>query len=317
MATGFMDWLGPLEREWSAEAESGGDASTKPLAPFLCDPEGLQARAFALRQLGMADDVELALIELFAQEGWQQKMPKSAGTGSSLKFTFHRKRRVVLNKVEVSKDGVTFRPDVEGLPSRIDWNDSRGAAAALRSWTDVLSNGRELAIIASTSRKSSNARRRQPSPLKRLDIVAALDGASGDGSTGAAVATIVQELESLGVYADLTKEGVALRFPDPRGKEAPFRLARIRRKGVVRIGYFKTQLRDRGLSMEPALKHTRELAALCPQARVDENGSLLVPSLNEDEIPVRVVTIDHREAYSALLRQLVKDVRALFGASSQ
>ena len=127
--------------------------------------------------------------------------------------------------------------------------------------------------------------------------------------------TVLTELASLGIYADPTKNGVQLRWPDPRGSGQHFRVLRVRRNGEARVSRIKYQLDHLGYDSSPALRYINTIAAWVPGTTVDSDGRILGPNGALKDVRLRTLVADRRAEFIEALKRLPDDVRSTANAA--
>ena len=124
-------------------------------------------------------------------------------------------------------------------------------------------------------------------------------------------ASFIAELSPLGVYPDLTKESVSLRYPDPSETGQQFRILRVRRSGFARFGRLKGQLEKRGYETSPAARYAGTVASWMPNAAVADTGEIHGPDGRTKEVPLRLLVKDKRAEFIALVKQLLDDIKTV------
>ena len=130
-------------------------------------------------------------------------------------------------------------------------------------------------------------------------------------------ASLVTELASWGIYADPTKDGVQLRWPDPHGSGQHFRVLRARRNGDARVNRIKLQLDHVGYDSSPALRYISTVAAWVPDTTVDADGRILASNGALKDVPLRTLVADRRAEFVEALQRLLDDIRATANTSTE
>lgn len=123
-------------------------------------------------------------------------------------------------------------------------------------------------------------------------------------------ASMVSELAPFGIYADATKDGVQLRWPDPHGTGQQFRILRARRNGEARISRVKGQLDHWGYDSSPALTYIKQVASWAPGVSVDTEGRVVGPNGATRDIPLRLLVSEKREEFLAAVKRLLDEITA-------
>lgn len=146
----------------------------------------------------------------------------------------------------------------------------------------------------------------------------AITGAPDAGSRHA-LEELVRALEKLGVYADAIQTGIALRFPDPGGTEADFRLLRITNQGRVRgLGRLKRQLEDAGYDGRIALRYAEAISRWIPGTTVHPTTGQLTRGQTMDHMfAVKVLSEDRRGEYLRVVTELFDALRTAAGSKRQ
>ena len=121
-------------------------------------------------------------------------------------------------------------------------------------------------------------------------------------------ASLLTELASLGIYADPTKDGVQLRWPDPHGSGQRFRVLRARRNGDARVSRIKYQLDHVGYDSSSALRYSEAVAAWVPGTTVDIDGRILGANGQLKDVPLRTLVTDRRAEFIEALKRLLDDI---------
>lgn len=134
---------------------------------------------------------------------------------------------------------------------------------------------------------------------------------SPDCGSRKALEDLFRALEALGVQPDPIQTGIALRFPDPGGSDAEFRLLRITNGGRVRsMGRLKRQLENSGYDGAIALRYVAAISHWVPGTTVNPStGSLMRGQVADHTFPVKILSEDHRDEYLRFVSQLFRELQ--------
>jgi hypothetical protein len=132
-----------------------------------------------------------------------------------------------------------------------------------------------------------------------------------DAGSRNALEELFRALEALGVQPDPLQTGIALRFPDPGGSDAEFRLLRITNRGRVRsMLRLKRQLENSGYDGAIALKYVEAISQWVPGTTVNSStGNLTSGQIADYSFPVKVLSEDHRDEYLRVVSWLFRELQ--------
>jgi len=135
--------------------------------------------------------------------------------------------------------------------------------------------------------------------------------AAHDSGSRKALEELFRALGTLGVQLDPVQSGIALRFADPGGSNAEFRLLRITNRGGVRgMTRLKRQIERAGYDGSIALRYVEAISKWIPGTAVNPStGNLIRGQTADYTFPVSVLSEEHRDEYLRVVSRLLQELQ--------